>query len=182
MRILFSLFFVYMVKCFEELITTPNDGLPLTQQPTTNVVQFDLIKVRLGSSIKLECNFNSNSFVQSNELNADDNSVYKMLWLKENKGVIAINNEVKHNRDKYSIESTSSNTLNLIIKNVRVEDNGKYICQHFDFPNLKQFLIVVLGRLQSIRIYCRNKFFFLFKFHLIHHKYHLKLTINQHSS
>ena len=144
---------VVSVKCELDylMFTVPNElqSQQYTQhQTTTNIVQYELIKVRLGSSIKLECNFNFNGFVNSHEVSNDDTSVYKMLWLKENKGVIAINNEVKYNREKYSIESTSTNSLNLIINNVQVEDNGKYVCQNFDFPNLKQFLIVILSLLE----------------------------------
>jgi hypothetical protein len=146
MKFLFIIIIIIALsKCEYEYLTITTSNELQQQQLTTNIVQYELIKVRLGSSIKLECNYNFNGFVTSKEVSSDDTSVYKMLWLKENKGVIAINNEVKYNKEKYSIESTSTNSLNLVINNVQVEDNGKYVCQHFDFPNLKQFLIVILG-------------------------------------
>jgi hypothetical protein len=144
MKLLFIQIIFYILVTTESTTTTI-DLLTTSslQQSTTNNLQYDIIKVRLGSSIKLECNF----FYNYDQNDGNNNNVYKMLWLKENKGVIAINNEVKYNREKYSIESTSTNTLNLIINNVQIDDNGKYNCQHFDFPNLKQFLIVILGKL-----------------------------------
>ena len=154
-NIVLFIIIIAFAKCeFDYLMITPSNDLQSQhqQQITTNIVQYELIKVRLGSSIKLECNYNIHGFVNSKEVSNDDTSVYKMLWLKENKGVIAINNEVKYNKDKYSIESTSTNSLNLVINNVQVEDNGKYVCQHFDFPNLKQFLIVILGKFNDRKL------------------------------
>lgn len=156
-----------LIVCCIASSTNTFDIVQLTQDPfheyasltTSNTINSNaqVIKVKQGSKVKLECSFDyyysppqsQQQIADTNEFSSTDgienSNIYKMLWLKENKGVIAINNEVKYNKEKYSIETTSTNTLNLIIDHVDTSDNGKYICQHFDFSNLKLYLIIVLG-------------------------------------
>jgi hypothetical protein len=100
-----------------------------------------IVKSKQGSSTRLECNFEE--LIEKTELNSNSFD-HKILWLRENRGVIAINNQIKSNTSKYLIYLTKYSS-NLIINNLDPDDDGKYICQHFDFSMIKPFTLVVLG-------------------------------------
>ncbi len=82
-----------------------------------------MAKAKFGTKTKLQCNFEY--LFDKNDSNSFD---YKILWLRESKGVIAINNEIKSNNAKYSIYLTKYSS-SLIINDLDIDDDGKYICQ-----------------------------------------------------
>ncbi len=110
-----------------------------------------IIKAKIGSTAEFVCYF---KILSNYESNASDSKI----WLKENSGVISINNQIKLNKKKYSVTNfnfeNKNSSYTLTIKNVQVQDNGKYICQHFDFSIMKYFYLSVLGK--SSFIYHKN--------------------------
>jgi glutathione synthase/RimK-type ligase-like ATP-grasp enzyme len=117
------------------------------------------IKAKRGSQITLTCEFQNliDSKKDENALiyHSDGDEAafgYKILWVKENLGVISINEEIKLNKDKYTAaQSVSDSGINfsLTIYNLEIEDDGKYICQHFEFSIVKQFSLTVLGKINE---------------------------------
>jgi hypothetical protein len=95
-----------------------------------------IIKAKLGTTLQLNCTFDK---IESNLLNND----LKIIWIKENKGVLSINSNIKSNTKKYSIQSFNGQ-FNLIIYNLTQFDNGNYLCQHLDYSQIKIFKLQVL--------------------------------------
>lgn len=56
--------------------------------------------------------------------------VTKVAWIKADaKAILAIHEHVITNSDRLSVTHNDFNTWTLVIRNVRMEDRGQYMCQ-----------------------------------------------------
>lgn len=79
-----------------------------------------------------------------------------MAWIKADaKAILAIHEHVITNNDRLSVTHNDYNTWTLVIKGVKMEDRGQYMCQVNTDPMKMQV---------RINLYFLKAFFFIFLF------------------
>lgn len=59
-----------------------------------------------------------------------NNAATQVAWIKADaKAILAIHEHVITNNDRLSVTHNDFNTWTLVIRNVKMEDSGKYMCQ-----------------------------------------------------
>ncbi|KAJ6648678.1 hypothetical protein Bhyg_03909 [Pseudolycoriella hygida] len=65
---------------------------------------------------------------------------YAVAWIKADaKAILAIHEHVITNNDRLSVTHNDYNTWTLVIRNVKMEDSGQYMCQVNTDPMKMQF-------------------------------------------
>lgn len=126
--LIYYLFIVFVLN--NNYLLIESSTVPMTHD------DIQIIKAKLGTKLQLNCTFDK---IESNSLNNE----LKIIWIKENKGVLSINNNIKSNIKKYSIKP-SNGQFSLIINNLTQFDSGNYLCQHLDYSQIKLYRLQVL--------------------------------------